>query len=147
MRCYLMKICLNTYMLFRLLSLYHTLHASVHAKMAHLKVQHCVSRDLISLAWITPLFELYCVAGPNSNRNALAQSANRVVQWVRKEEERVFIIGGTVSHRTFLYGRITSKPLTDMIGFLERDRQALVIQDSMFRIRHRYHTLRLLRLP
>lgn len=80
----------------RLLSLYHTLHASVHAKNAHLKVHHCISRESISLAWITPLFELYCVAGPHASRNALAQSANKVIQWVRKEEERVFIIGGAV---------------------------------------------------
>ncbi|KAI9808457.1 MAG: Vacuolar fusion protein mon1 [Pycnora praestabilis] len=80
----------------RLLSMYHTLHASVHAKNAHLKVHHCVSQDSISLAWVTPLFELYCVAGPRTSRNALAQGANRVVQWVRREEERVFIIGGAV---------------------------------------------------
>lgn len=80
----------------RLLSLYHTLHASVHAKNAHLKVHHCISRESISLAWVTPLFELYCVAGPHVTRNALAQSANKIIQWVRKEEERVFIIGGAV---------------------------------------------------
>ena len=80
----------------RLLSLYHTLHASVHAKNAHLKVHHCISRESISLAWVTPLFELYCVAGPHASRNALAQSANKVIQWVRREEERVFIIGGAV---------------------------------------------------
>ncbi|KAH0542942.1 hypothetical protein FGG08_002711 [Glutinoglossum americanum] len=80
----------------KLLSLYHMLHASVHAKSAHLKVQHCVHRDSISLAWVTPFFELYCVAGPNANRNALTQGANKVVQWVRREEERVFIIGGAV---------------------------------------------------
>ena len=42
---------------------------------------------------------MYCVAGPNASRNALAQSANKVVQWVRREEERVFIIGGAVSLR------------------------------------------------
>ena len=81
----------------RLLSLYHTLHASVHAKTAHLKVHHCISKESIALAWITPLFELYCVAGPHATRNALAQSANKVIQWVRREEERVFIIGGAVS--------------------------------------------------
>ncbi len=81
----------------RLLSLYHTLHASVHAKNAHLKVQHRVSRDSISLAWTTSLFELYCVAGPQVSRNALAQSANKVIQWARREEERIFIIGGAVS--------------------------------------------------
>ncbi|KAL2044953.1 hypothetical protein N7G274_002728 [Stereocaulon virgatum] len=80
----------------RLLSLYHTLHASVHAKNAHLKVHHCISRESISLAWVTPLFELYCVAGPHASRNALAHSANKVVQWVRREEERVFIIGGAI---------------------------------------------------
>ena len=66
--------------------------------MSHLKVQHCISRDFVSLAWITPLFELYCVAGPNASRNALAQSANRVVQWVKREEERLFIIGGAVGY-------------------------------------------------
>ncbi|KAI9868718.1 MAG: Vacuolar fusion protein mon1 [Trichoglossum hirsutum] len=80
----------------KLISLYHMLHSSVHAKSAHLKVQHCIRRDSISLAWVTPLFELYCVAGPNANRNTLAQGANKVIQWVRREEERVFIIGGAV---------------------------------------------------
>ncbi|KAL8808464.1 MAG: hypothetical protein Q9182_000014 [Xanthomendoza sp. 2 TL-2023] len=80
----------------RLLSLYHTLHAAVHAKNAHLKVHHCISRSSVSLAWVTPLFELYCVAGPSASRNALAQSANKVVQWARREEERIFIIGGAV---------------------------------------------------
>ena len=85
----------------RLLSLYHALHASVHAKNAHLKVHHCISRESVSLAWVTPLFELFCVAGPHASRNALAQSANKVVQWVRREEERVFIIGGAVSILSF----------------------------------------------
>ncbi|KAF2229134.1 DUF254-domain-containing protein [Viridothelium virens] len=80
----------------RLLSLYHILHASVHVKNAHLKVQHCISRDSISLAWITPMFELFCVADPSASRNALAQAANKIIQWIRREEERVFIIGGAV---------------------------------------------------
>lgn len=43
------------------------------------------------------MFELYSIAGPNANRNALAQSASKIVQWVRQEEERLFIIGGAVS--------------------------------------------------
>ncbi|KAK2794841.1 Vacuolar fusion protein mon1 [Emmonsiellopsis sp. PD_5] len=80
----------------RLLSTYHTLHASVHAKHAHVKVEHRVSNSLNSLAWITPVFELYCVAGPHSNRNALSQSASRIAQWVQQEGERLFIIGGAV---------------------------------------------------
>lgn len=80
----------------KVISLYHRLHESVHARTAHLKVQHCVALDSISLAWETPLFELYCVAGPDASRAALAQGANRVVQWIKREEERVFIIGGAV---------------------------------------------------
>ncbi|RFU36134.1 hypothetical protein B7463_g262, partial [Scytalidium lignicola] len=80
----------------RLMTLYHQLHASTHAKHNHLKVLHSVAKDSISLAWITPNFEFYCVAGPNASRSALAQGANKVVQWIRQEEERVFIIGGAV---------------------------------------------------
>lgn len=80
----------------RLMSLYHNLHASVHAKHAAVKVLHSVSPSATALAWITPMFELYCVAGPSVSRNALAQSANKVVQWVQREEERIFLIGGAV---------------------------------------------------
>ncbi|KAE8442300.1 Vacuolar fusion protein mon1 [Mollisiaceae sp. DMI_Dod_QoI] len=80
----------------RLMTLYHNLHASTHAKHSHLKVLHCVSKDSISLAWTTPTFEFYCIAGPNASRAALAQGANKVIQWVKREEERVFIIGGAV---------------------------------------------------
>ena len=80
----------------KLMSLYQNLHESIHSRTAHLKVQHCIAYDSTSLAWETPLFELYCVAGPGVSRTALAQGANRVVHWIRREEERVFIIGGAV---------------------------------------------------
>ncbi|KAL5345622.1 Vacuolar fusion protein mon1 [Pseudogymnoascus australis] len=80
----------------RLLSLYQTLHASTHARTSHTKVLHSVSKTSIALAWATPVFEFYCVAGPNCARGALLQGASRVVQWVRREEERLFIIGGAV---------------------------------------------------
>ena len=80
----------------KLISLYHNLHESIHSRIVHLKVQHYVAYDATALAWETPLFELYCVAGPSASRSALAQGANRVIQWIRKEEERVFIIGGAV---------------------------------------------------
>ena len=80
----------------QLMSLYHILHASVHVKHASVRVQHSMNIAFTALAWVTPMFELYCVAGPHSSRNALAQSANKVVQWVQREEERIFIIGGAV---------------------------------------------------
>ncbi|KAL2122897.1 hypothetical protein VTJ04DRAFT_3352 [Mycothermus thermophilus] len=80
----------------RLMSIYHDLHAAAHVKHAHLRVLHAVADDAASLAWITPTFELYCVAGPNASRAAMARDANRVAQWARREEERLFIIGGGV---------------------------------------------------
>lgn len=78
------------------MSLYHLMHESIHSRTAHLKVQHSIASNATALAWETPLFELYCVGGPQASRAALAQGANRVVQWIRREEERVFIIGGAV---------------------------------------------------
>lgn len=80
----------------RLMTLYHQLHASVHARHSHLKVLHCVGQDATSLAWVTPIFEFYCVAGPNASQAVMTQGANKIIQWAKKEEERLFIIGGGV---------------------------------------------------
>jgi hypothetical protein len=80
----------------RLINLYSKLHSNVHNKPSTLKVHHETNTTCIALAWSTPLFELYAVAPANTSRAALAQSANKVIQWVRREEERVFIIGGAV---------------------------------------------------
>ncbi|OQE29035.1 hypothetical protein PENFLA_c004G06244 [Penicillium flavigenum] len=80
----------------RLMSMYNNLHASTHAKNTHVKVHHCVSRSATSFGWVTPAFELYCIAEPNTNRKALAQSAFKIGQWVQREKERLFIIGGAV---------------------------------------------------
>ncbi|KAI4955535.1 Vacuolar fusion protein mon1 [Alternaria rosae] len=80
----------------RLIDLYNKLHSNLHNKPSTLKVHHETNTTCIALAWSTPLFELYAVAPANTSRAALAQSANKVIQWVRREEERVFIIGGAV---------------------------------------------------
>ncbi|KAI0136467.1 trafficking protein Mon1-domain-containing protein [Xylariales sp. AK1849] len=80
----------------RLMSLYHNLHATIHAKHSHLKVMHCVDENSASLAWITPIFEFYCVAGPNTSRQVMTLGANTIIQWAKREEERLFIIGGGV---------------------------------------------------
>lgn len=79
-----------------LMTAYHELHASAHAKHTHLKVLQCVSDEATSLAWLTPAFELYCIGGPNMSRAAMAQGANKIIQWVKKEEQRLFILGGGV---------------------------------------------------
>ncbi|KAF3907666.1 hypothetical protein AA313_de0206445 [Arthrobotrys entomopaga] len=78
----------------RLMVLYQRLHAAVHARNAHLKVHHSIRRRSVSLAWVTPTFELYCVAGAGTPRNVLAKHANSIVGWIKREEERLFIVGG-----------------------------------------------------
>ncbi|KAJ4348171.1 Vacuolar fusion protein mon1 [Didymosphaeria variabile] len=80
----------------RLLNLYSSLHSHLHAKPTSLKIHYEMSVNVISLAWSTPLFELYCVADGRTSRQALAAAAMKVVEWVRREEERIFIIGGAV---------------------------------------------------
>ena len=80
----------------QLFSVYHTLHAAVHAKFAAVKVQHIVNSTCSALAWVTPMFELYCIGSAGTPRNALAQNANKVVQYIQREEERIFLIGGAV---------------------------------------------------
>jgi hypothetical protein len=80
----------------RLLNLYARLHSHLHGKPASLKIHYEMSVSVISLAWSTPLFEMYAVADGRTTRQALARAAERVVGWVRREEERVFIIGGAV---------------------------------------------------
>ncbi|KAM7208006.1 vacuolar fusion protein mon-1 [Naviculisporaceae sp. PSN 640] len=80
----------------RLMSLYQQLHAQMHTRHSHLKVLYSVGEDAASLAWITPIFEFYCVAGPNVSRQAMTRGANKIIQWAKKEEERLFIIGGGV---------------------------------------------------
>jgi hypothetical protein len=94
--CFLLSIWLTNILLYRLIDLYNKLHSNLHNKPSTLKVHHETNTTCIALAWSTPLFELYAVAPANTSRAALAQSANKVIQWVRREEERVFIIGGAV---------------------------------------------------
>lgn len=81
----------------RLISTYNSLHESVHARNTHVKIHYGTSKSATAFAWVTPIFEFYCVAGPDATRTALSQGANKIRQWVQKEEERLFIIGGAVS--------------------------------------------------
>jgi hypothetical protein len=50
----------------------------------------------VALGWETREYEFYGVAGVGVSREAVAKAAQEVVRWVRREEERVFIIGGAV---------------------------------------------------
>ena len=88
-----------------LLSIYATLHASLHptppsqnsrSTLSKPQLHHHTSPSHSALAWSSATFELYCVGLPGTSRRALEGAAGGVVKWVQKEEERVFIIGGAV---------------------------------------------------
>ncbi|KAK8155577.1 vacuolar fusion protein MON1 [Phyllosticta citribraziliensis] len=84
-----------------LINLYTPLHATLHTRpsssaAAAAKIIHSSTTHATAIAWSTPRFELYGVAPGATSRAALAQAVGRVVQWVRREEERVFIVGGGV---------------------------------------------------
>lgn len=69
----------------------------MHARNTHVKTHFSTSKSASTFAWVTPVFEFYGVAAPDTNRTALSQGANKIRQWVHQEEERLFIIGGAVS--------------------------------------------------
>jgi len=80
----------------RLLIIYAHLQASLHARPAPPKLHHSSTATYTALAWSTPHFELYALAPASTSRVELSRAANRLLQYVRREEERVFIIGGAV---------------------------------------------------
>jgi hypothetical protein len=57
---------------------------------------YCSAANYLALAWMTPTFEMYALAPVNTSRGELSQAANRLTQYARREEERIFIIGGAV---------------------------------------------------
>ncbi|KAI5207221.1 hypothetical protein AUEXF2481DRAFT_43452 [Aureobasidium subglaciale EXF-2481] len=80
----------------RLVSLYSSLHTAVHNKTASLKVHYACAKDAVALGWVGREYEFYGVAGAGASREGMAKAAQDVVRYLRREEERVFIIGGAV---------------------------------------------------
>ena len=105
----------------RLMSIYASLHSSLHSRHTHPRILWSVNEEYIALAWITPVYEFYCVAGRHEytdlasdeggaskekrrrearglerQKAQLGSEAERVIKWVEKERERVFILGGAV---------------------------------------------------
>lgn len=81
----------------RLMTRYATLHASVHGRVGGKnKVVHLTGRDGVGAAWATQEFEVYAVAERGAPRDKVARGVEAVVKWVKREEERVFVVGGTV---------------------------------------------------
>ncbi|KAL9585302.1 MAG: hypothetical protein Q9212_001596 [Teloschistes hypoglaucus] len=59
-------------------------------------LHHFIYKSRANVQFTMPSYEPHFTTLKARRKNALAQSANKVVQWARREEERVFIIGGAV---------------------------------------------------
>ncbi|PRT53352.1 Vacuolar fusion protein MON1 [Wickerhamiella sorbophila] len=58
-----------------------------------LRICHARYPHHVLLAWQTPAFELYCAA-KSLNKTALSEAVRRILIWVRRHEERLFITAG-----------------------------------------------------
>jgi vacuolar fusion protein MON1 len=68
----------------------------MHSRPAPPKILHVTTDNYTALAWSTQKFELYAIAPVSASRDELSQAANRILQYVHREEERIFILGGAV---------------------------------------------------
>ncbi|KAF8158266.1 trafficking protein Mon1-domain-containing protein [Crassisporium funariophilum] len=78
----------------RIMTLYQTLHDSIHAKSgqdAGLKLQYIRTDSESVMGWITQPFELYIALSPLLPKSAAVGAANAVARWVKKEEARLFL--------------------------------------------------------
>ncbi|KAJ7600833.1 trafficking protein Mon1-domain-containing protein [Mycena floridula] len=78
----------------RLVTLYQTLHDSIHAKSGQqetLKLQYIRTEKECVMGWITQPFELYLSLSPLLPKSAVVGAANAVARWVKKEEFRLFL--------------------------------------------------------
>jgi hypothetical protein len=68
----------------------------MHARPSPGKILHTLTATYTAFAWNTPKFELYIVAPAGTSRDELSTAANKILQYVHREEERLFILGGAV---------------------------------------------------
>ncbi|ELT95737.1 hypothetical protein CAPTEDRAFT_164017 [Capitella teleta] len=76
----------------RLFGLYQFLHHRIHSSSRPLKILFHVGSHETLLGWVTSGFELYAVFGPLVTKSAAINSVNKLLKWIKKEEDRFFIL-------------------------------------------------------
>ncbi|XP_053724450.1 vacuolar fusion protein MON1 homolog A [Synchiropus splendidus] len=76
----------------RLLGLYQNLHSCLHHPTRPLRTFYrCGERENM-MAWMTSGFELYLCFSPLGTKALAVSSVNKLLKWIRKEEDRLFIL-------------------------------------------------------
>ncbi|XP_075430263.1 vacuolar fusion protein MON1 homolog A isoform X2 [Ascaphus truei] len=76
----------------RLLSLYQYLHSRAHSTSRPLTTIYHTGPCENLLAWVTEAFELYVCFSPLGTKASAVSSVSRLLRWIRREEERLFIL-------------------------------------------------------
>ncbi|OZJ05725.1 hypothetical protein BZG36_01330 [Bifiguratus adelaidae] len=82
--------------LFRLFRLYQHMRDHMCNKNQPLKLYYHNSSDETLLGWITSTFELYACFNPQVSKSSMIAAANQLIRWIRKHEERLFIVNSPV---------------------------------------------------
>lgn len=75
----------------RLLDLYRDLHGRIHSASRPLKLIYHVAERETLLAWVTSKFELYTCFSPLVTKTCAINAITKLLRWIKKEEERLFI--------------------------------------------------------
>ncbi|XP_057348714.1 vacuolar fusion protein MON1 homolog B isoform X2 [Manis pentadactyla] len=75
----------------RLSDLYHRLHSRLHSASRPLRLIYHVAEKETLLAWVTSKFELYTCLSPLVTKAGAILVVTKLLRWVKKEEDRLFI--------------------------------------------------------
>ncbi|KAK6176727.1 hypothetical protein SNE40_014970 [Patella caerulea] len=76
----------------RLFGLYKYLHHRIHTSGRPLKILFHVGPYETLLGWVTQGFELYAVFGPLVTKTSAIHAVNKLLRWIKREEDRLFIL-------------------------------------------------------
>ncbi|KAF9924766.1 Vacuolar fusion protein mon1b [Linnemannia zychae] len=76
----------------RLLRQYQHMNERMHRKTRPLKLLFHVGEQETMLGWITSGFELYAVFGPLVSKSAVVLMSNKLLKWIRKQEDNLLIL-------------------------------------------------------
>ncbi|XP_069503659.1 uncharacterized protein [Ambystoma mexicanum] len=75
----------------RLFDLYRYLHSRIHSSSRPLKLIYHVAEKETLLAWVTSKFELYTSYSPLVTKAGAINVITKLLRWIKKEEDRLFI--------------------------------------------------------
>lgn len=75
----------------RLYSIYCDMYHRIHNNLRPLKLIYHVGEKELVLAWVAQAYELYAVFEPTIDKNLVIKLVNKLVRWVEKEQDILFI--------------------------------------------------------